>query len=143
MINCNPLSNIEYRLGFKLHQLIQMLLVRRRTAMMVLWMILSPLPTLRSFLLVETYCKTPACIQAASSILNAMDPSVDPCDDFYQYACGGWERQSPIPPGYQMWDRFQELSGKNLYVLKNLIGIYNPPYTGFLFLFFIIFSCVY
>ncbi|XP_048249270.1 endothelin-converting enzyme homolog isoform X5 [Haliotis rufescens] len=70
---------------------------------------------------VETYCKTPACIQAASSILNAMDPSVDPCDDFYQYACGGWERQSPIPPGYQMWDRFQELSGKNLYVLKNLI----------------------
>lgn len=33
----------------------------------------------------------------AGSILNKMDQSVEPCNDFYQYACGGWLRENPIP----------------------------------------------
>lgn len=26
-----------------------------------------------------------------------MDPSVDPCEDFYLYSCGGWLKENPIP----------------------------------------------
>uniref|UniRef100_A0A8C6BT79 Membrane metalloendopeptidase like 1 n=1 Tax=Monodon monoceros TaxID=40151 RepID=A0A8C6BT79_MONMO len=37
-------------------------------------------------------CTTPGCVMAAARILQNMDPSKEPCDDFYQYACGGWLR---------------------------------------------------
>ncbi|KAG7524186.1 phosphate-regulating neutral endopeptidase [Solea senegalensis] len=45
----------------------------------------------------EEFCLTSECIEAAGSILNKMDPSVDPCEDFYLYSCGGWLKQNPIP----------------------------------------------
>ncbi|XP_050395357.1 endothelin-converting enzyme homolog isoform X3 [Patella vulgata] len=69
----------------------------------------------------KKHCKTKECIQAASSILENMDQTARPCSNFYQYACGGWEKKTPMPPGHHMWDRFQQLSEQNLYVLKNLI----------------------
>uniref|UniRef100_A0A6I8SNV7 Phosphate regulating endopeptidase homolog X-linked n=1 Tax=Xenopus tropicalis TaxID=8364 RepID=A0A6I8SNV7_XENTR len=33
----------------------------------------------------------------AASIRSKMNLSVDPCDDFFQYACGGWIEENPIP----------------------------------------------
>lgn len=44
-------------------------------------------------------CMTPACVELAGTILSAMNSSVDPCQDFYQYACGGWI-QSHVLPDY-------------------------------------------
>ncbi|XP_028824345.1 phosphate-regulating neutral endopeptidase PHEX [Denticeps clupeoides] len=43
------------------------------------------------------FCLTPACIEAAGSIISKMDRSVSPCEDFYQFACGGWLKNNPIP----------------------------------------------
>ena len=30
--------------------------------------------------------------------VTAMDRAADPCVDFYQYSCGGWRKNNPIPP---------------------------------------------
>nr|XP_022287833.1 endothelin-converting enzyme homolog isoform X1 [Crassostrea virginica] len=72
-------------------------------------------------------CETKECILAASSILKAMDQSASPCTDFYTYACGGWDQDTPIPPGYSMWDRIQELSYTNLHHLKDILEKPKSP----------------
>ena len=33
-------------------------------------------------------CKEPACQEFAKELIDSMDPSGQPCDDFYQFACG-------------------------------------------------------
>lgn len=42
-------------------------------------------------------CTTPDCVKAASNMMKSMDMSVDPCADFFEYACGGWTRSHVIP----------------------------------------------
>lgn len=43
----------------------------------------------------------------------AMDTSVSPCEDFYQYTCGGWIRSNPIPPDQASWDVYAKLAQDN------------------------------
>ncbi|XP_058061824.1 neprilysin-2 isoform X2 [Anopheles bellator] len=45
----------------------------------------------------DNVCLTPGCIQSASKALEQMDPEVEPCDDFYNYACGKFVKETIIP----------------------------------------------
>ena len=41
-------------------------------------------------------CNTPGCVKAAYTLIQNMDSSAEPCEDFYQYACGGFHNRVSI-----------------------------------------------
>ncbi|XP_039303855.1 endothelin-converting enzyme 1 [Solenopsis invicta] len=53
-----------------------------------------------------TVCKSQECKKIAQIFSESMDKSVDPCDDFYEYACGKWPEHNPIPEGMNSWNMY-------------------------------------
>src|SRR5438105_4272135 len=49
--------------------------------------------------------------------VSSMDLAVDPCVDFYQYACGNWRKNNPIPADKVRWAQFDVLRERNDYLL--------------------------
>ncbi|XP_041911816.1 LOW QUALITY PROTEIN: endothelin-converting enzyme 2 [Arvicola amphibius] len=66
-------------------------------------------------------CLTEACIRVAGKILESLDRAVSPCQDFYQFSCGGWIRRNPLPNGRSRWNTFNSLWDQNQAILKHLL----------------------
>ena len=77
------------------------------------------------------FCLTEECVMASATILGSLDKSVSPCDNFYQFACGGLSRQVLFAPT----DRFEAVEKLNqnvvLQVLERNVYESSTPTSAF------------
>lgn len=64
-------------------------------------------------------CETKECLRSAATIRMNLDLTADPCQNFYQYACGNWADEHPRPETATMNDWFSE---RQVRVSQNLRG---------------------
>ena len=59
--------------------------------------------------------------------MSDLDTSVRPSDDFYQYVCGGWIKNNPLPAAYSRYGKVEQLLENNQVRLK---AIFDDLQTG-------------
>ncbi|XP_011686999.1 PREDICTED: neprilysin-like [Wasmannia auropunctata] len=64
---------------------------------------------------------TEECIRTAASLLAAMDHTAAPCIDFFQYACGTWNRLHVIPEDRSAISTFEILADQLQVILKRVL----------------------
>lgn len=67
-------------------------------------------------------CDTKACRKLKKYIENSMNKTVDPCSNFYQYACGGWIKRNPIPTTSSTFSTFSKLNQKVEVILHKILN---------------------
>jgi putative endopeptidase len=53
--------------------------------------------------------------------MTNLDKTCKPCDDFYQFAMGGWMKANPIPPEYSTYGSFTRLADQNQQNLRQIL----------------------
>ncbi|XP_040061858.1 neprilysin-2 isoform X2 [Ixodes scapularis] len=70
-------------------------------------------------------CLSPGCVNAASTLLQNMNQSVDPCENFYEFACGGWVHRHLIPEDKSSLSQFSLIQDQLDAKLRTLVE--EPP----------------
>ncbi|XP_076315329.1 neprilysin-1-like isoform X2 [Tachypleus tridentatus] len=69
----------------------------------------------------DEVCLSAECVKTAASLLLAMDQTADPCEDFFQYACGTWNKRHVIPEDRSSISTFEVLADELQIILKGLL----------------------
>jgi putative endopeptidase len=72
----------------------------------------------------------PACAGAQTGFdADSLDRTIDPCSDFYRFACGSWLAANPVPADAPMWGRDDEVAARNQKILREILeAAANPPH---------------
>ena len=60
-------------------------------------------------------CMTKDCVTAASRIIQDMDASIDPCQDFYAFSCGGFIDNTNVPADKAQVGTMSQMRVSNFY----------------------------
>jgi putative endopeptidase len=61
--------------------------------------------------------------------VTSMDRSIDPCVDFFQYSCGGWMKNNPIPPDQSSWSIYAKMQDESLGRLRGILEAAAAPHA--------------
>jgi putative endopeptidase len=64
--------------------------------------------------------RPPASHQSVLDV-SSMDPSIDPCVDFYTYSCGNWMKKNPVPADQSSWGIYEKLQDENRERLRGIL----------------------
>jgi len=80
------------------------------------------LPVFLLLAAVAIFAQTDSTTKPASGFsIDNIDKALDPCVDFYQYACGNWLKKAEIPADQSAWVSFVELDERNLVTLREIL----------------------
>ncbi len=81
-----------------------------------------PIAAVLCFAAASLFAQQPAPASVAPSLDVAnLDKAVKPCQDFYQFANGGWLTNNPVPAAYSQWGSFNELTEKNNIIIHAIL----------------------
>lgn len=66
-------------------------------------------------------CLKPHCVILSASIISSLDVSQDPCENFYDFANGGWLKKHPLPADKSSLGNFEVLSQQNKRVIQEIL----------------------
>ncbi|WFD19288.1 endothelin-converting enzyme 1 [Malassezia caprae] len=67
-------------------------------------------------------CTSRACVLTATELIQAMNETADPCDDFYEFSTGGWRAAHPIPADAGLFGVGQWVAAQNDEVVRRILA---------------------